>query len=102
MLEKEEDDRFELKEGVEKGGIKYWYKDGKLHGSPAVEFPDGDYMCFEKGEFHCLSGPAVKINEREYYYLYGVEYSKPRYDMTVAQIIIGTTVKPDMFRTIIM
>lgn len=94
-----EEKEFELKEGVKKDGIKYWYKNGKLHGNPAVEFPDGDYLCFEKGNYHCLSGPAVKVDGREFYYLYGIQYSKKGYYMTLAQINLGILVQPNVFCT---
>lgn len=93
---------FDWKEGVEKDNIKYWYKDGVLHGSPAVEFEDGDYMCFREGKYHCINGPAVKINGREFYFLYGIQYSKESYKITLAQIQIGSLVRPDVFCNTVM
>ena len=64
------------KNGIEKDKIKYWYFEGKLHGTPAVEFPDGDFINMNMGKFHCTTGPSAVLDGKEFYHIHGISYNK--------------------------
>jgi len=42
----------------------YNYKDGKIHGSPAIIYPDGQEEDWDKGEFVKIS--LIPFDEREF------------------------------------
>jgi len=55
-------------------GIKYWYKEDKLHrlDGPAIEYDHGSEEWYKEGERHRLDGPACKyIDGTKFWYKEG-------------------------------
>jgi hypothetical protein len=53
-----------------KDGIKYWYKDDKLHrlDGPAIEYENGCRDWYQNGLLHRIDGPAVEnVNSTHWY-----------------------------------
>jgi len=46
--------------GIDKRGVKYYYKNGKIHNNNghAIEHPNGDKWWYKEGEVHRLNAPA--------------------------------------------
>lgn len=65
-----------------KTGVKSWYQGGVLHRKkgPAVEFPNGEKLFYSYGLLHNEKGPAKECLYGNYYYLYGLEYSKEKWE----------------------
>lgn len=69
-----------------------WYCCGYLHriGAPAVQISNGDYEWRERGQLHCLSGPAMRITDydcgfiHEYWYIYKTEWTEWDYTLFTA------------------
>lgn len=65
------------------GGIKFWYKNEKLHreDSPAVEWPSGRKDWYLNGKRHRLNGPAIEyVNGLKEWWIEGKQLTEEEFN----------------------